>query len=238
MNNFSAPTPISDLWRIARAFLADALNAFGGPQTIQRTLDRFAHRAIKRQLQALETLLMKLLLIEAVKLAPLAVSAHRARTAGRRGVALIGDPTRPETWRVAFQLHIPPQPADTNAPRIRSLGPSRFIRAIVVDNKTIAKKLAFLAAARIKRSAEARAGSRAERLARRFEALRRVFANPTPSARRLKRKLLARKRDAFAAATRVATQRPPPRQLDPLVNERAQYAAQYATPAFAAFDSG
>ena len=48
LTNFSAPTPISDLWRIARAFLADALNAFGGPQTIRQTLDLIARRAIKR----------------------------------------------------------------------------------------------------------------------------------------------------------------------------------------------
>ncbi|MEQ1772133.1 MAG: hypothetical protein ABL879_20160, partial [Devosia sp.] len=77
MTNVSAPTPISDLWRIARAFLADALNAFGGPQTIRQTLDFIGRHAIKRQLQALETLVMKLLLIEA---ANLPAQTQRART--------------------------------------------------------------------------------------------------------------------------------------------------------------
>jgi hypothetical protein len=230
--NFSAPTPIADLWKIARAFLADALNAFGGPQTIQRTLDRIAHRAIKRQLKALEMVALKLLLIEAVNRTPLAATPRRAKPIGQGRVAPAADPARPETWRVCFQLHIPPEPEEHSGPRIRSLGPSPFVRATVVDAKTMAKKLAFMAAARVKRSDEARARSRAERLARRFEALRRVFANPAPSARRLKRKLLALKREAFAAARRIAALKPPQRQLDPLFAERAQYAAQRATPAF------
>ena len=68
MYDFTAPTPIADLWKIARAVLADALDAFGGPQKIQLTFDRIARRAIRRQLKALEILVMKLLLIEAAKL--------------------------------------------------------------------------------------------------------------------------------------------------------------------------
>lgn len=231
MTNYSAPTPISDLWRIARAFLADALNAFGGPQTICQTLDRITHRAIKRQLKALEMVALKLLLIEAVNRTPLAITPRRAKPIGQGRMAPATDPARPETWRVCFQLHIPPKPEDNSGPHIRSLGPSRFIRATVVDAKTMARKLAFMAA-RVQRSDEARARIRAERLARRFEALRRVFANPAPSARRLKRKLLALKREAFAAAKRIAALKPPQRQLDPLFNERAEYAAQHAVPAF------
>jgi hypothetical protein len=42
MHNFTAPTPIVDLWKTARAWFADVLDAFGGPQTIQRTFDRIA----------------------------------------------------------------------------------------------------------------------------------------------------------------------------------------------------
>lgn len=232
MTNFSAPTPITELWRIARAFLTDALNAFGGPQTIRQTLDRITHRAIKRQLKALEMLALKLLLIEAVNRTPLAITPRRTKPIEQGRTAPATDPARPETWRVCFQLHIPPKPEDNSGPRIRSLGPSLFIRAAVIDAKTMAKKLAFMAAARLKRSDEARARIRAERLARRFEALRRVFANPAPSARRLKRKLLALKRESFAAARRIAALKPPQRQLDPLFQERAQYAAQFAVPAF------
>lgn len=238
MTDLSAPRPIAELWQTARAWLAETLAIFGGPQTIQQTLDRVAQRAIKRQLQALQTLAMKLLLIEAAKLAPRAIASHRARNTGQERIIRIIDPARPETWRVCFQLHIPPEPAPiTNAPRIRSLGPTLFIRAVVLDAKAIAKKLAFLSAARASYSSEARAQARAEKLARRFEALRRIFANPMPSARRLKRKLAALKQGAMAAARRLAMQKPPPRQLDPIFNERAEYAAHYATPAFAALNS-
>lgn len=236
MINFSAPAPIAELWRLARAFLADTLDAFGGPRKIQSTFDRIARRAIKRQLKAFETVLLKLLLIEAAGLAPSVAASHRARVTGQGRAACI-DPARPETWRVSLHLHIPPEPENTIAPRIRSLGPSRFVSAVVVDAKTYAKRLAFLAAMRATRDAEACAQARAEKLARRFEALRRVFANPKPSARRLKRKLMALTREAFAAATRIASAKPPRGQLDPLFSERTQYAARQATPAFAVFNS-
>ncbi len=123
MHNFSAPIPVADLWKIARAWLTETLNAFGGPQTIQRTFDRIAQRAIKRQLQALEALVMKLLLIEAAKLRPLAITSQRA-SAARRGQgrpAPSADLNPPETWRVCFQLHIPPEP-----PEPKNTGP-RFL---------------------------------------------------------------------------------------------------------------
>jgi hypothetical protein len=236
LNSFSAPTPISDLWRIARAFLADALNAFGGPQTIRQTLDLIGRRAIKRQLQALETLAMKLLLIEAANLPAQTQRARiapsgKAPSSKRDAAHAADDPARPETWRVAFQLQIPPEPKDTSAPRIRYLGPSGFIRATVVSAKTL-EKLERLVAAHLNTSAEDSLRAKAARLARRFEALRRVFANPLPRARRLKQELQALKRRAFAAANRIAKRKPPQRQLDPLLNERAQYAAQFVVPAF------
>jgi len=43
---------------------------------------------------------------------------------------------------------------------------------------------------------------------------------------------LALKREAFAAAKRIAVLKPPQRQLDPLFQERVEYAAQFALPAF------
>jgi hypothetical protein len=230
MYSFTAPTPIADLWKSARALLADALGAFGGPQQIQRTLDRIARGAIRRQLKALEVLVMKLLLIEAAKLPAVTKRAHAAPN-GQGRSAHAADPARPETWRVCFQLHIPPEPKDATPPIIRSLGPSRFIRAVVVDAKTFAK-LACLAAARASISNEERNQAAAARLARRFEALRRVFANPAPRARRLKHKLIALKQRAFAAARRIAGQKPLHRQLDPLFLDRTQYAAEHAPPAF------
>jgi hypothetical protein len=238
LQNFSAPTPIAELWRTARAWFAEALDIFGGAYTIRLTFSASARRTIARQLKALETLAMKLLVIEAATLSlpARAQSPRAARSAQRRAIRAT-DPARPETWRVTFRLQIPPEPTDKTAPRFRSLGPSRFIRAVVLDPKALAKKLALLSNLRAKRDDETRARTKAEKLARRCEALRRVFANPIPSARRLKRKLLALKQRSFAAATRIAILRPPPRQLEPALHERAEYAAQYATPAFAAFDS-
>jgi hypothetical protein len=233
MHDFTAPAPIADLWKSARALLADALSAFGGPQQIQRTLDRIARGAIRRQLKALEVLVMKLLLIEAAKLPTVAQRAHAAPN-GQGRSAHAADPARPETWRVCFQLHIPPEPKDTTGPRIRGFGPSRLIRAVVVDAKTFANRLAAM---RASISREERDSAAAARLARRFEALRRVFANPAPRARRLKQKLLALKRRAFAAAKRIAMLKPPPHQLDAILHERAAFAAHRATPAFAAPDS-
>jgi hypothetical protein len=232
MHDFTAPAPIADLWKSARALLADALGAFGGPQQIQRTLDRIARSVIRRRLKALEVLVMKLLLVEAAKLPTVTTRAHAAPN-GQGRSAHAADPARPETWRVCFQLHIPPEPKDTG-PRIRGFGPSRLIRAVVVDAKTFATRLAAM---RASIGNEERDSAAAARLARRFEALRRVFANPAPRARRLKHKLLALKHRAFAAARRIAVRRPPPRELDPLFQERAVFAAQLATPAFVAPNS-
>ncbi|QGZ93888.1 hypothetical protein [Terricaulis silvestris] len=227
MHDFTAPAPIADLWKSARAVLADALSAFGGPQQIQRTLDRIARSAIRRQLKALEVLVMKLLLIEAAKLPAVTKRAHAAPN-GQGRSAHAADPARPETWRVCFQLHIPPEPKDTG-PRIRGFGPSRLIRAVVVDANTFANRLAAM---RASISNEERDSAAAARLARRFEALRRVFANPAPRARRLKHKLIALKQRAFAAARRIVAHKPPPRQLDPILLDRTRYAAEHAPPAF------
>lgn len=94
------------------------------------------------------------------------------------------------------------------------------------------ERLERLVAAHFNTSVEDSLRAKATKLARRFEALLRVFANPTPRARRLKQKLQALKHRALAAARRVANAKPPQRQLDPLLNERARYAAQFAVPAF------
>jgi hypothetical protein len=234
MHDFTAPTPIADLWKSARALLADAVGAFGGPQQIQRTLDRIARGVIRRQLKALEVLVMKLLLIEAAKLKERGSSdPHSPASPNQAGLKTrapihAADPARPETWRVCFQLQIPPEPKDTG-PRIRGFGPARLIRAVVVDAKTFATRLAAMRAGI---SNEERDSAAAARLARRFEALRRVFANPAPRARRLKHKLSALKQRAFAAARRIAARQPPNRQLDPLLLDRTQYAAEHAPPAF------
>src|SRR5262247_2822923 len=60
--------PIARLWQIARAWLLDAIHAFGAPEAVARTFSRFARHALARRLRALETFAMKLLLVEAARL--------------------------------------------------------------------------------------------------------------------------------------------------------------------------
>ncbi len=73
--------PIANLWLIARAWLADAVRAFGAPEAVARVFSRFARAGLARRLRALETLAMKLLLVEVSRLEPPRVAAcARART--------------------------------------------------------------------------------------------------------------------------------------------------------------
>jgi hypothetical protein len=206
--------PIAKLWMIARALVCDAIHAFGAPAEVARTLSRFARHALARRLRALETLAMKLLLVEAARLAPVppASSRHanaktiaaRRTDAGWKPAVPPADPARPETWRVRFELRIPraheraAQPKQPSA-RMAALG------GAAPDT--------------------ARERAKAEKLARRLEALRRVVADPLPRARRLRRKLLALKAHAYDTGLRIAFRRPPHNQLNPILHERAEFAA-------------
>jgi len=88
------------------------------------------------------------------------------------------DPTRPETWRVRFRLRMPPQLRARSAATRLQLRP---------------------------RTESIRAQAHARRLARRFEALRRVIADPRPAIANLARKLTSLGR---TIAHRIALARP------------------------------
>jgi hypothetical protein len=240
--NPTAADPIPNLWREARTWLADAMHDFLGPAEIARTLARKARGAIKRRLLKLEALVMKLLLIEAVKLRPPHHPFPGRRTAaspgpintsrGAQGATKVapcvhtsesmgpglgaarqsgnGCETDPSTWRVRFVLRFPPapraphqRPRDTGGPRIRDLGPSLLVRDIWRDNA----RRALIARLKPKADAaasHARAQAKALKLAHRWEALRRVLADPRRAIAALARKLAALREAAFDFARRLA----------------------------------
>ena len=177
MTNTLASDPIDDLWRQARAQFADALRALRGPAGVAVILARAAYDAVKARLRLLESLVLKLLLIEAARLpildepsAPLTQAhAYRRQASHRRE-----DPADPETWRVRFRPRIPRNPQRPCGPAIACL------------------------------RAPARSSVDAIALARRFEALRRVLADPRRAIAALAAKLRALGAAAHAAARRIA----------------------------------
>ena len=187
--------PTADLWAHARRLLADALRASGGPAAIARALAEAARAAFKRQLARLESLLMKLLLIEASKRAaePPAPRARTAACADRAPTqAPPEDPADPETWRVRFhpRLPRPPQQGASAPPPARA-------------------------------TPESRAQRKAHRLARRFEAIRRVIAAPQRAISTVARRLSALGAGAFAAARRIALARPPGGEAEGMIHADA-----------------
>lgn len=175
------PDPIAVLWQGARAWLADTLRLFGGPATIARG----ACVAFKRRLALLESLVMKLLLIEAARqrdLIDASVETHKtARPAapGPRRRAAEEDAARSETWRVRFRPRMP-----------------RRARHGASAQRPAPRR-------------HARPGSaHAMRLARRFEALRRVLADPRRAIATLARQLRALGARAYAAARAIAMSSP------------------------------
>lgn len=225
--------PLALLWKIARAWLADAIHAFGPPAEVAAILAGHARRAVKRRIKALETLVMKLLLIEASRLTfkPARRERRAAAPASPPSAPPPLDLARPETWRVHFVLRIPaPQrpprtPRPSSGPRIRDLGRPLLVRDIWRDQVRDAHmhQLALARAARFIAD-EPRERARSHALARRFEALKRVIANPAPYARRLLLKLNAHKH-AYDAAMRVAMRPPPRKQLNPVVFQNAEFHA-------------
>jgi hypothetical protein len=182
--------PIAALWREARAWLAQALDDFCGPVGVARTLASAAHAAIKRRLALLEALVMKLLLIEATRLPQPPRPIRRASaeagmgSAGAR-VGASEDPATPETWRVRLR------PRFRGAPRA-----PRALRAGGLRPDTGAEWT------------YARARIKALKLARRFEALRRVIADPRRAIAALARKLHALGAAARAFAHSIALASP------------------------------
>jgi hypothetical protein len=125
------------------------------------------------------------------------------------------DAADPSTWRVRFCVRVPPDPQrpahapprDTGGPRIRDLGPPLLVRDIWREQA----RRQLIDRLRPKPDAEAahrRNQAKAARLARRFEAVRRVLADPRRAIAALARKLAALGPGARAFARRSALAAP------------------------------
>ena len=199
MTNASLPAdPITQLWRHARAWLAGMLCDFISPARVARAIAHHARIAFRKRLRLLELLVLKLLLIEAARspvmsCKPMPAGSRRCSETGllqSGGAAVAGQraedrrahaehPDHPITWRVRFH---------TPWPRRRQ-GPRASTRRVP--------------------RAPACAQTLALELARRFESLRRVIADPRRAIAALARKLqaLGPAARAFARAIALASPR-------------------------------
>jgi hypothetical protein len=185
------------LWTRARASFVRAVDAIGAPAAIA-AIDALTHtlrRTIAGCVLRLEHVVRKLLLAEAaaLKSSPAWTASPPARIGAaleRRSAALRAacaagaarsnasklDPSRPETWPARFSFALPRDPLavpEARAPHVRALWG--------------ATPTPPPSPARPKPRSEE--DTSALRLARRFEALRRVLENPIPHAERLARVL-------------------------------------------------
>jgi len=170
---------VEPLWARTRASFARAVAAIGAPVAIAALglLTRALRRAIVGRVARLEFLVRRLLLAEATAIgrsestrAPAQKHTSAAQTPTRAAPRI--DYARPETWQARFAFAAPRDPRaipDSQAPSIRDLwGPTPPpapppVRRRPAHNE---EESTF-------------------RLARRFEAVRRVLENPLPYARRL-----------------------------------------------------
>ena len=205
----TAHDPIAELWCEARTWLADPLCDLRGPAAVAHVIAGKIRAAIKRQIARLELLLTKLLLIEAVRSNGVTHTHAPPRAKSRDDIrACVSlrepplrtpeDPANPETWRVRFALRLPRVRHD-RGPRIRSLGPALLATDIWRENA----RRALVDRLRVSIPANAQLKSRA--LARRFEAIRRVIADPSRAIAALARKLASVGKRARAFARRIAT---------------------------------
>ncbi|MES1201355.1 MAG: hypothetical protein ABUS57_07875 [Pseudomonadota bacterium] len=192
------PANTTNLWNIARRLIALMAIAIGGPVAIAKAgrLSRKGRREILDWLAPLEVLVRKLVFIEAMNLPlpaeqgarvltkKLVAAWSRARPAPPRAI----DPEKPATWRVSFKLALSRRRRAPPTQRMVSrLGPPLLVRDVWRDR---AARMRLAA-----RNALANGVTPSpRRLALRYEAVRRVIANPTAAAMRLAREL--RKRDA------------------------------------------
>jgi hypothetical protein len=187
-----------DLWRAAAAFLHMLHALFGDPGAIasRSTLTIVTYRMIAAWLRAGEAMMRRLLLIEAAALPKPEPRLQRpvSRTRVRK---LMGfEAEHPELWRVSFRCF-------ADAPR-RSTPTARFSRR---DQRAQTQKL---------RSAWP--------LAERYEALLRVFNDPSAYARRLARRL-------HAAPQRTAALMRAPPEAETRVERFAELTAAATTQA-------
>lgn len=199
MTTAAAPPPThAALWDRLRATFRRVIAAVGAPAAIAllNLSSRDARLEIVRQLGLLESLVRKLLFAEIAAFAPAAPKRgpRLVHIPLRPGLVIVNAPRKrgprpprrldladPETWTASFALALPRDThlvQDRHAPRIRALwGPSARPAEPPPP------------AARRDR------GPASFRIARRFEALRRVLNDPAPHVRRLaaaQRRALAR----------------------------------------------
>jgi hypothetical protein len=165
------------LWRIAQGFLNVLYATFGAPEEVaaRHTLTRHAHALMAAWLRAAEMLMRRLLLIEAAaypkpNIRPL-LYAKRVRARQLMGFS----PDEPEKWRVSFRCFSPSGVTHTQTQKARDV---RKVSAVGVCHP-----VAHPIAPATLRSAWP--------LAERYEALIRVFNDPTKYAQRLARRLHA-----------------------------------------------
>jgi hypothetical protein len=191
----TAPSPARiaplALWRVAQAFLHTLYNLFGAPEDVARehTFTAKAHEQLASWLRCAEAMLRRLLLIEAsaypkpnTRLAsperseggpPLRAPRQRVRK------LMLFDADKPEEWRVCFRVFASPT---LRQPRTKSGGDAGVGAAGSVS--------VSLSLSKAKRPEPQRFRS-AWPLAERYEALLRVYNDPTKYAQRLARRLHA-----------------------------------------------
>jgi len=208
------PVTIASLWQRLRAMMTRVSDVVGAlpALAVLASLTRRRQREIAACITRLEAIARKLIFVAAAELhsaernaaqpaqysrleivAPV-LAGWSARLPPRTNLQIF-DATQPETWRVRFKLAPPRDEAavpESRAPRIRALWGAT-------------------PAAPQRQASRPRALTPAPlRLALRFEALRRVIADPAPYARRLARVLprLCRRFPSAAALYAVAIGRP------------------------------
>lgn len=225
----AAPATIAQLWQRLRSMMTRASFIVGALPALAAlaSLTRCRHREIASCITRLEAIARKLIFVAAAELnraerdcpnptqslrleivtpSPASWSAglrpalpdeakSQCAPAGARSNLQPFDSTQPETWRVRFKLAPPRDEAavpESRAPRIRALwGPT------TAPPQPAPSQPRDVTPAPI-------------RLAQRFEALRRVIADPAPYARRLARILprLCRRFSSAAERYAIAISRP------------------------------
>jgi hypothetical protein len=184
--------PIARLWQGARAWFAELRSAYGATAQIA-ALASAACAALTRELRALESLVLKLLLIEALRF-------HPFRRAAPSRVANIAEQSAAQAARRLRKLvSTDPEPVTASEEREQEDAPPVF-----------ALRLPYDRAPHRLRATPARAASepRPRDLARRFEALASVLADPAAAVARLVCRLRALGPRAARIARRIALHRP------------------------------
>jgi hypothetical protein len=245
MTNTPPVPTIADLWRHLRAWLAIALRR--GPAAVARLVARKSQDTVARRLRLIESLLMKLLLIEAARphnhrfpgragaVGPrlmttcgaaqgAACEAASAASAVSMGPGMRAMRASGNRWRDGED---PARPATWRVrfrPRLHGLLPVPAACSRRLFPRTFAQRTSTPAPTQAKACA----------LARRFESIRRVIAAPRRAIAALARRLQALGDAARALARAIALSRPPRCAKAPLL---LAHATVYASDASAVFNN-